>query len=349
MTSAAATPHVPVLLRPLLAAVAPVSGVWLDGTFGAGGYARGLLAAGAERVIGVDRDPTVFRMAADWAAEFGERLVLREGTFSDLDRLAGGPLDGVVLDLGVSSMQIDTAERGFSFQKDGPLDMRMGAEGPSARDIVNEASEEELADILFLYGEERASRRIARAIVAARPVERTLQLAEIVARCLPRPKPGQSHPATRSFQALRIAVNDEYGELARGLAAAERALKPGGLLAVVSFHSVEDRMVKRFLQMRSGGAGGGSRHAPEQSTEAPAFEIVTKKSVGPDEEELAANPRARSARLRVARRTQAPAGGVAPADLGMPQMPGTPRPRPGEGRRRVSGGDGRSSSRRKGR
>ena len=317
-----AAPHVPVLLRPLLAACAPVRGTWVDGTFGAGGYARGLVEAGAERVIGIDRDPEAQRLAAPWLAQFGGRIVLREGTFSELDRIAaeeGAPrLDGVVLDLGVSSMQIDTPERGFSFRMDAPLDMRMSQDGPSARDLVNGEDEGTLADILYLYGEERASRRIARAIVAARPVDTTLALAEIVASCLPRPKPGEKHPATRSFQALRIAVNDEYGELARGLQAAERALAPGGLLAVVSFHSVEDRMVKRFLQLRAGKAGQGSRHAPEAEAEVPAFEMVTRKAVEPDEAELAANPRARSARLRVARRTAAPAGRVDDQEIGMP-------------------------------
>ena len=214
--------HIPVLLRPLLAAVSPVSGVWLDGTFGAGGYARGLLEAGADKVIGIDRDPLAHQMAASWAGEYGDRLRLEEGTFSDLDTLAAEPLDGVVLDLGISSMQIDQPERGFSFQKDGPLDMRMSQKGPSAADLVNNASEAEIADVLYLYGEERASRRIARAIVehaAKTPFETTLQLAEVIARCLPRPKPGQSHPATRSFQALRIAVNAEFTELAQGLAA----------------------------------------------------------------------------------------------------------------------------------
>lgn len=324
MTTAAASPHIPVLLRPLLAAVAPVSGVWLDGTFGAGGYARGLLDAGADKVIGVDRDPYAFRLAGPWTDRYGDKIVLREGVFSRLDQLAMEPLDGVVLDLGVSSMQIDTPERGFSFQKDGPLDMRMGSEGPGAAEIVNGASEEVIANILFLYGEERASRRIARAIVASRPITRTLQLAEIVGRCLPRPKPGQSHPATRTFQALRIAVNDEYGELADGLAAAERALKPGGLLAVVTFHSVEDRMVKRFMQVRSGGAAQTNRYAPEAAVVTPAFTLVTKKAIGPDAQELAENPRARSAKLRVARRTDAPAVTIDPAELGMPMMKGGP-------------------------
>ncbi len=260
-------PHIPVLLRPLLEAVAPVQGVWADGTFGAGGYARGLLSAGANLVVGIDRDPLVFDMARDWAGDYGDRLRLEQGTFSDLDRLAGEPLDGVVLDLGVSSMQLDLAERGFSFMKDGPLDMRMSQSGPSAADIVNTASEAELADILFQYGEERASRRIAKAIVAARVTqafETTRQLVEVIESCLPRPKPGQSHPATRSFQAIRIAVNDEFGQLIAGLEAAERALKPGGKLAVVTFHSMEDRVVKRFLQARaSSGArlGGGRRLA----------------------------------------------------------------------------------------
>ncbi|MCE5974618.1 16S rRNA (cytosine(1402)-N(4))-methyltransferase RsmH [Sinirhodobacter sp. WL0062] len=319
-------PHIPVLLRPLLKAVAPVSGLWLDGTFGAGGYTRGLLEAGAERVIGVDRDPSVFDMAESWRGQYGERLILVEGTFSALDEYAeeiseGQGLDGVVLDLGVSSMQLDQAERGFSFMQDGPLDMRMSAEGATAADLVNTASEEELADILYHYGEERASRRIARAIGEARkvkPFETTRELVAVIERCLPRPKPGQSHPATRSFQAIRIAVNDEFGQLIEGLEAAERALKPGGLLAVVTFHSLEDRVVKRFFLARSGRAAQGSRYAPIQAAESPAFELVTRKSVGPDDEELADNPRARSAKLRVARRTDAPAGQADRASLGLP-------------------------------
>ncbi len=315
------SPHIPVLLGPLLAAVAPVEGRWLDGTFGAGGYARGLLEAGAAEVIGVDRDPAVFEMARDWAGALGDRLRLVEGVFSDLDVHAGGPLDGVVLDLGVSSMQLDRPERGFSFMTDGPLDMRMSGQGTSAADIVNAASEEDLADILFHYGEERAARRIARAIVRARaerPITRTRELAALAESCLPRPKPGQTHPATRTFQALRIAVNDEFGELVAGLEAAERALAPGGRLAVVSFHSLEDRVVKRFLQHRSGGAGRGSRHAPERAEVTPRFEGVGK-SIDADAEELALNPRARSARLRVARRTAAPAGRPDRTVLGLPK------------------------------
>ncbi|MFC3631919.1 16S rRNA (cytosine(1402)-N(4))-methyltransferase RsmH [Paracoccus angustae] len=313
--------HVPVLLAPLLRAVAPVSGVWLDGTFGAGGYSRGLLAAGADRVIGVDRDPLVFDMAASWAGEHGGRLRLVAGTFSDLDQLAGESLDGVVLDLGVSSMQLDLAERGFSFLRDGPLDMRMEQAGPSAADLLNTAEESVIADVLYHYGEERAARRIARAIVAARPLTRTAQLAEVVASCLPRPKPGQSHPATRSFQAIRIWVNDEFRQLVDGLSAAERALKPGGKLAVVSFHSLEDRIVKRFMQVRSNSAGGGSRYAPVQDAAPPAFTMPFRRAIGPDPEEEAANPRARSALLRVAVRTDAPAAAVDADALAMPRLP----------------------------
>lgn len=316
-----ADPHIPVLLNPLLRAVGPVTGTWLDGTFGAGGYARGLLAAGADRVIGVDRDPLVFDMAAGWAGEYGNRLRLVEGTFSDLDSLAREPLDGVVLDLGVSSMQLDLAERGFSFLRDGPLDMRMEQAGPSAADLLNSADEPVIADVLYHYGEERAARRIARAIVAARPLTRTARLAEVVASCLPRPKPGQIHPATRSFQAIRIWVNDEFRQLVDGLSAAERALKPGGKLAVVSFHSLEDRIVKRFMQARSNSAGGGSRYAPVQETAPAAFTMPFRRAIGPDPDEEASNPRARSALLRVAVRTDAPAGAVDADALAMPRLP----------------------------
>jgi 16S rRNA (cytosine1402-N4)-methyltransferase len=240
---------VPVLLGPILEAVAPVEGIWLDGTFGAGGYSRALLDAGAARVIGVDRDPEALERAAAWAGDHDGRLTLVDGRFGELDRIAAGAgaarLDGVVLDVGVSSMQIDQAERGFSFLKDGPLDMRMSQTGPSAADLVNGLSVTELADVLFRLGEERAARRIARAVVTDRrgaPFTTTRQLAGLIERLLPRPKPGQPHAATRSFQALRIAVNDELGELARGLAAAERVLAPGGWLAVVTFHSLEDRI-----------------------------------------------------------------------------------------------------------
>jgi 16S rRNA (cytosine1402-N4)-methyltransferase len=303
--------------------VAPVGGIWLDGTLGAGGYARGLLEAGAAQVIGVDRDPLALAMAAGWGAAYGARLALVQGNFSQLDAHAGGPLDGVVLDLGVSSMQLDEAGRGFSFLRDGPLDMRMSQDGPSAADLVNQTEEAHLADILYLYGEEHASRRIAHAIAEARkaePITTTLRLAEIVAKCLPRPKPGQSHPATRSFQAIRIAVNAEFSELVEGLAAAERALAPGGRLAVVTFHSLEDRIVKRYLQLASGHDPNANRYAPAKADAVPRFDLVTRRAVAPDAAELSANPRARSAKLRVAARTTAPARATDPALLGVPMF-----------------------------
>jgi 16S rRNA (cytosine1402-N4)-methyltransferase len=325
MSAAAAPPsaqlHVPVLLGPILRAIAPVSGTWIDGTFGAGGYTRALLDAGADRVIAIDRDPSAFALARGWATEYGDRLRLVEGVFSDLDTHCDTSVQGVVLDLGVSSMQLDRPERGFSFRADGPLDMRMSGSGTSAADIVNTWAESDLSDILFHYGEERAARRIARAIVAARaagPIATTLALARIVERCLPRAKPGQSHPATRSFQAIRIAVNDELGELVSGLEAAERALAPDGWLAVVTFHSIEDRIVKRFLALRSGEAGQGSRHAPATARPDPAFRLHRRGAIDPSPEEIAANPRARSARLRLARRTASPAGRADRAAIGLP-------------------------------
>lgn len=314
-------PHIPVLIDAILSQCAPIQGTWLDGTFGAGGYTRALLDGGAKRVIAVDRDPLAFDMAAGWAADYGARLIMQPGVFSKLDDYGSG-LDGVVLDLGVSSMQLDQAARGFSFQKDGPLDMRMSQDGPTAADIVNAADETVLADILFHYGEERASRRIARAIITARPITTTLELAGIVEKCLPRPKPGQSHPATRSFQALRIAVNNEYDELHRGLMAAERALKPGGKLAVVTFHSVEDRMVKRFLTARGGRAANANRYAPETVQAAAQFTLKSRKAIAPDAAELAANPRSRSAKLRIGVRTDAPAGTIDAKSIGMPQTKG---------------------------
>jgi 16S rRNA (cytosine1402-N4)-methyltransferase len=317
-------PHIPVLLAPILAACAPVRGTWLDGTFGAGSYARGFLEAGADLVIGIDRDPLAFVLAEPWAGDYAGRLRLVAGNFSELDRHAGQMLDGVVLDLGVSSMQLDLAERGFSFAKDGPLDMRMAQAGESAADLVNSAPEERLADILYHFGEERASRRIAHAIVDARarePITTTLRLSEIVSRCLPRPKPGQSHPATRSFQALRIAVNEEFSELVQGLAAAERALKPGGLLAVVTFHSLEDRIVKRFFQRAAGEEPNTNRYAPAKTTTQARFTLVGRKPVVADADELARNPRSRSAKLRIARRTDAAPLGVSGAEIDAPELP----------------------------
>jgi 16S rRNA (cytosine1402-N4)-methyltransferase len=314
-------PHIPVLINAILDACSPIHGTWLDGTFGAGGYTRRLLDAGAERVIAVDRDPLAFEMAKDWLGDYGDRIVSVAGEFSKLDEYASN-LDGVVLDLGVSSMQLDIAERGFSFMRDGPLDMRMSQSGLSAADLVNTRDEVEIADIIYLYGEERASRRIAKAIVAARPVTMTAQLARIVESCLPRPKPNQSHPATRTFQALRIAVNDEYGELATGMEAAERALAPGGQLAIVTFHSVEDRMAKRFIQTRSATTPNANRYAPVLDTVVPAFTQKTRKAIVADKEEVAMNPRSRSAKLRVAIRTDAPSQPMDRREMGMPMMKG---------------------------
>ncbi|MDB9945680.1 16S rRNA (cytosine(1402)-N(4))-methyltransferase RsmH [Ascidiaceihabitans sp.] len=313
-------PHIPVLINSILKACGPIEGRWLDGTFGAGGYTKQLLDAGADHVMGVDRDPLAFELADPWVGDYGDRITLQQGVFSRMDEYAQD-LDGVVLDLGVSSMQLDLAERGFSFMRDGPLDMRMSQDGPSAADIVNTAEEGMLSNILFHYGEERASRRIATAILRERemePITTTLRLAGIIEGCLPRSKPGQSHPATRSFQAIRIAVNDEYGELFRGLMAAERALKPGGQLAVVTFHSVEDRMVKRFLTARSGAGGNANRYAPELNVVPAQFTVRSRKAIGPDEKELQDNPRSRSAKLRVAVRTDAPAGEVDAKSIGMP-------------------------------
>ena len=323
----AAAPHIPVLLDEVLEALAPLEGgTFIDGTFGAGGYSQALLQAGAAQVVAIDRDPTAIAAGQALVKQFDGRLTLVEGSFADLADIAQfharAPVDGIVLDIGVSSMQIDQAERGFSFLRDGPLDMRMGATGPSAADLVNGAGERALADIIFHYGEDRAARRIARAIVAARtggPISRTGDLAEIVASVLPRPKPGQIHPATRAFQALRIAVNDELGQLVEVLAAAEEVLREGARLVVVTFHSLEDRIVKRYFQTAGGQEGQGSRHAPARDL-APARYQRPPKAVAPGEAELARNPRARSARLRMARRTEVPAIAPSPARLGLPPV-----------------------------
>ena len=297
------SPHVPVLLEEVVAALAPAPGdVMVDATFGAGGYTRALLARGAA-VIAFDRDPDA--IAEGRALEDGSALRLVHDDFSGLERGVDAPVDGVVMDIGVSSMQLDRGDRGFSFQADGPLDMRMSREGPSAADFLNGADEAEIADVIYAYGEEPKSRRIARAIVAARPLTRTGELATVVRRALGHKPHDKKDPATRVFQAVRIHVNRELGELADGLAAAERVLKPGGRLAVVTFHSLEDRLVKRFLRDRSGAAPGGSRHLP-QAADGPAasFERIGP-AVRAGEAELARNPRARSATLRTARRSAA--------------------------------------------
>jgi 16S rRNA (cytosine1402-N4)-methyltransferase len=307
----AAAPHVPVLLDEVIAALAIVPGeTHVDGTFGAGGYSRAMLGKGA-RVVAFDRDPHALAEGGALAEASDGRLTLVGERFSRMGRALREmdieAVDGVALDIGVSSMQIDRAERGFSFQADGPLDMRMSGEGRSAADFLNEASEEEIADVLYEYGEEPKSRRVARAIVAARPLERTGQLADVVRKALGHHGGMKKDPATRTFQAIRIFLNEELEELEGGLEAAEQVLRPGGRLAVVTFHSLEDRLVKRFLKARSGATPAGSRHMPVPSAAGPrpSFEQVAKP-VRAGEAEVAANPRARSATLRVARRTAAP-------------------------------------------
>lgn len=297
--------HVPVLLHEVVAALAPAVGeTHVDATFGAGGYTRALLASGAE-VIAFDRDPDAIVGGAALAVESHGRLTLVEAPFSALAERVHRPVEGVVLDIGVSSMQLDQAERGFSFQTDGPLDMRMSRDGESAADFLNTADESAIADVIYEYGEERQSRRVARAIVAARPLETTTQLASVVRRALGYRDHDKKDPAAHVFQAIRIHLNRELDELSEGLRAAERVLAPGGRLAVVTFHSLEDRIVKRFLRERSGGNPGGSRHLPQSGEGAAAtFEAVVKP-VRPGAAELARNPRARSATLRSARRTAA--------------------------------------------
>ena len=305
-----AAPHVPVLLDEVIAALSPNEGeIHVDGTFGAGGYTKAILDTGA-RVVAFDRDPDAIREGAVIAGESGGRLTLVPERFSRMGQALAShgidSVDGVTLDIGVSSMQLDRAERGFSFQADGPLDMRMEREGESAADFLNKADEGEIADVIYRYGEEPKSRRIARAIVAARPIERTGQLAEVVRKALGWHAGMKKDPATRTFQAIRIHLNQELQELEGGLEAAEQVLKAGGRLAVVTFHSLEDRIVKRFLRERSGSVPSGSRHLPAQADAgpAPSFEGVAKP-IRAGEAEIRRNPRARSATLRVARRTSA--------------------------------------------
>jgi len=308
-TAQAPAPHTPVLLAEVMDALRPAPGSTLvDGTFGAGGYSRAFLAAGA-RVVAFDRDPTVEAFAAPLAEAGG--FTLHRAPFSQMARTLGaGAADGVALDLGVSSMQMDQADRGFSLMRDGPLDMRMSRDGPSAADLVNTAEPAALTRIFRLYGEEPQARRIAGALARRRaetPFTRTVDLAEVIERALGGRRGARTHPATRVFQALRIAVNEELAELEAGLLAAEEVLKSGGRLAVVSFHSLEDRIVKTFLTERAGVRGEGSRHAPpKQAGPPPSFTLIRRGVQTPGEDELDANPRARSAKLRCAARTDAP-------------------------------------------
>ncbi len=320
--------HVPVLLDEVLAALAPnPDEVIVDGTFGAGGYTRAILKTGS-RVIAVDRDPNAIRDGQSLAAEADGRLQLVQGRFGQLDQHAAACgfdlVDGVVLDLGISSMQVDEAERGFSFRQDGPLDMRMEQAGLSAADVVNTMDGRDLARVIGVLGEEKRAGSIARAIVAAReeaPFTRTSQLAELVEKTIGR-KPGKAiHPATKTFQGLRIYVNDELGEVVSALAAAERALREGGRLVVVSFHSLEDRIVKRFLADRCRTIAGGSRHMPEAEVPPATFTYAVKGSVDPGEAEIARNPRSRSAKLRAGTRTAAPARDLETRALGFPRVP----------------------------
>ncbi len=319
----AAQPHISVLLAEVIAALDPRDGeIHVDGTFGAGGYSRALLQAAKCRVIGIDRDPSAIARGNDMARDWDGRLTVVQGCYGDMDQalqtLGISQVNGIALDIGVSSMQIDQAERGFSFAKDGPLDMRMGTDGgATAADLVNSASEEQLADIIFHYGEERHARRVARAITTHRkltPYSRTGELAETIRSSVPRSKDGID-PATRTFQALRIAVNDELGELERGLMAAEKVLAPGGRLAVVTFHSLEDRIVKEFLKSRSNALAQPSRHIPVAAgpDQSPVFTPATRKPISASADEIARNPRSRSARLRSALRTSAPARINAPS------------------------------------
>jgi len=322
--------HIPVMLSEVLHALEPKSGaIIVDGTFGAGGYSKAILEAAECEVFAIDRDPEAVAAGRALAAKFPGRLKLVAGRFGAMDEIVNRQgieaVDGVALDLGVSSMQLDEPQRGFSFMKEGPLDMRMGKEGPSASDIVNELSAGELAEIIGKLGDEGRSRAIAKAIVARRaeaPIETTKELSDIVARVLGRKRDEAKHPATRTFQALRLYLNDELDELARGLSAAERLLKAGGRLVVVTFHSLEDRIAKRFFASRSTPAPRGSRHLPETSDAAfaPSFRLLNRHPIEPNQSEIRRNPRARSARLRAAERTAAPAHGPDLAALGVPQI-----------------------------
>jgi len=322
--------HIPVMLSEVIEALDPRDGKhFIDGTFGAGGYTRGLLEAARCSVLAIDRDPNAAKFAQALEERFPGRLKFVLGRYAEMREIAEregiAAIDGVALDLGVSSMQLDEPERGFSFSQDGPLDMRMGAEGLTASDLVNTLPERDLAAILSTLGEDKRARSIARAIVARRaeaPILRTGELADIVARVLGRRHDETKHPATRTFQALRLYLNDELLELARGLSAAEHLLKPKGRLAVVTFHSLEDRIAKRFFAARSMPAPRASRHLPEQggSTFLPSFRLLNRRPLSPSKDEIRLNPRARSARLRAGERTDAPPHALDLASLGVPRI-----------------------------
>jgi 16S rRNA (cytosine1402-N4)-methyltransferase len=322
--------HIPVMLSEVIDALDPRDGKqFIDGTFGAGGYSRGLLESARCNVLAIDRDPGAARFAESLASDFPGRLKFVLGRYAEMREIAEREgitaVDGVALDLGVSSMQLDEAERGFSFMLEGPLDMRMGVEGPTARDLVNELPERDLAAIIATLGEEKRARAIARAIVARRaeaPITRTGELADIVAGVLGRKHDETKHPATRTFQALRLYLNEELLELARGLSAAEHLLRPKGRLAVVTFHSLEDRIAKRFFAARSMPAPRASRHLPEQraSKFLPSFRLLNRRPLSPSRDEIRLNPRARSARLRAGERTDAPPHALDLASLGVPRI-----------------------------
>lgn len=321
--------HIPVMLSEVMECLQPRDGgIYIDGTFGAGGYTQAILDAADCIVLAIDRDPDAISAGHALADRFAGRLTLANASFSDMEQVASDrgydSVDGVALDLGVSSMQLDQAERGFSFQEDGPLDMRMSRSGPSAADVVNLLAERDLAQVISVLGEERRARAIARAIVAARkdrPIERTSELAEIVTRVLGRRHDDPKHPATRTFQALRIFVNGELEELVQGLLAAERLLRQGGRLVVVTFHSLEDRIVKRFFTSRSGKTARPSRHLPPSGDgKAPSFQLLYRRPVAPGQGEVARNPRARSARLRAGERTAAPPLPADTSALGLPRL-----------------------------
>ena len=322
--------HTPVLLRETLSALAPaVNEVYVDATFGAGGYTRAILDAAPCSVIAFDRDPNAIAAAAAWKSSYSDRLRHLERPFADMETALAAigvhEIDGAVFDLGVSSMQLDDAHRGFSFRHDGPLSMRMDEGRPNAADVINAASEADLTAIFRAYGEEKRARQLAAIIVREResaPIETTRALADLIEAHTPARMREKIHPATRIFQALRIFVNDELGQLARALKAAERLLKPAGRLVVVTFHSLEDRIVKRFFAERSGRAGGASRHAPAAPEATPSFRLIRSGSIAPNAEEVAANPRARSAKLRAGVRLEAPAWASDDFAFGGPDLPG---------------------------